>query len=166
MLKADVFKTKTIDSPVGRLSLIASGRGLVAVLWENDWPGRVRLPPLTPDEHDAILTQAERQLSEYFAGQRTTFDLPLDPRGTPFQRAVWAELLKIPFGQTTSYATIAASLGKPKAVRAVGAANGKNPLSIVTPCHRVIGRDGSLTGFAGGLAVKAWLLELEKPSAR
>ena len=109
-----------------------------------------------------ILLEAERQLREYFAGSRTRFELPLDPSGTDFQRQVWRELLKIPFGETRSYVEIARRIGSPRAARAVGAANGRNPISIVAPCHRVVGANGALTGFAGGLDAKARLLALER----
>jgi methylated-DNA-[protein]-cysteine S-methyltransferase len=108
-----------------------------------------------------VLVDAERQLKEYFAGRRRRFDVKLDVSGTPFQKAVWNALLTIPFGETRSYAQIARQIGNPTAVRAVGAANGRNPVSIVTPCHRVVGSSGALTGFAGGLDVKARLLALE-----
>jgi methylated-DNA-[protein]-cysteine S-methyltransferase len=113
------------------------------------------------DRTHPLLVEAERQLAEYFAGRRQRFALPLDPSGTTFQRDVWDALQTIPFGETRSYAQIAKQIGQPRAVRAVGAANGRNPLSIVVPCHRVVGSTGALTGFAGGLAVKARLLALE-----
>ena len=115
----------------------------------------------TPDH--PILLATTRQLREYFAGSRQKFDLPLDFRGTDFQRAVWSTLLKIPFGETRSYSDIATAIGKPAAVRAVGAANGRNPISLIAPCHRVIGMSGALTGFGGGLDAKAWLLAHEAP---
>jgi methylated-DNA-[protein]-cysteine S-methyltransferase len=134
---------------------------LVAILWENDDPKRVRLGSLVEDVEHPILCLAEQQLGEYFAGARKSFDLPLDFAGTPFQKKVWSELLNIPFGQTRTYGQIANAIGKPRAFRAVGAANGKNPISIVAPCHRVIGKDGSLTGFAGGLEAKERLLGIE-----
>ena len=153
---------KTIASPVGRLKLVASDGGLAAVLWENDKPARVRLNIVAEDADHPVLVEAERQLGEYFGGKRTVFDLRLDFAGTEFQKKVWNELLKIPFGETRSYAEIARRLGKPRAVRAVGAANGRNPISIVAPCHRVIGADGSLTGFAGGLDTKQYLLGIER----
>jgi methylated-DNA-[protein]-cysteine S-methyltransferase len=156
---------KVVDSPVGRLTLVATDEGLAAILWENDRPGRVRLNLESEDAGHPVLLEAERQLREYFAGERTAFALKLDVEGTDFQRKVWTALLSIPFGETRSYAQIAAQIGKPKAVRAVGAANGRNPVSIVAPCHRVVGSSGALTGFAGGLDVKARLLELESPSA-
>jgi methylated-DNA-[protein]-cysteine S-methyltransferase len=160
------YFSKPFASPVGRLKLIASGTALAAILWENDRPGRVPLSEVTEQSAHPILVEAERQLGEYFAGARTAFDLPLDPVGTDFQRRVWRALLTIPYGQTRSYADIARQVGSPAAVRAVGAANGRNPLSIVAPCHRVIGSSGQLTGFAGGLETKAYLLQLESPQGR
>lgn len=153
---------KTMPSPVGELTLIASDRGIAAILWENDNPMRVRLQPRERDEKHPLLLKAEAQLKDYFAGKLQKFDLPLDAKGTPFQREVWGALLTIPFGETRSYAEIAKQIGRPKATRAVGAANGKNPLSIIAPCHRVIGSNGKLTGFAGGLEAKACLLDIEK----
>src|SRR5215469_7166921 len=151
----------TIRSPVGALTLIASNDGLAAILWENDKPGRVPLNVVGEDAAHPILRETERQLADYFAGRRRAFDIPLDFAGTEFQKAVWGALLTIPFGETRSYAQIARQIGHPTAVRAVGAANGRNPISIVTPCHRVIGSSGKLTGFAGGLDAKAFLLNLE-----
>ena len=148
-------------SPVGKLKLVASDKGLAAILWENDREDRVKLGAMTEQPDHPVLVETKRQLGEYFAGQRTAFDLPLDFHGTDFQKSVWAALLRIPFGETRSYAEIARELGRPTASRAVGAANGKNPISIVAPCHRVIGTNGALTGFAGGLDGKAFLLELE-----
>jgi methylated-DNA-[protein]-cysteine S-methyltransferase len=155
---------KTIDSPVGKLKLVASDKGLVAILWKNDKPHRVRLSELVADDKHPILLQTERQLSEYFAGKRRSFSLALDIRGTSFQKNVWEALLAIPFGETRSYGQLAKQLGNPNATRAVGAANGRNPISIIVPCHRVIGSSGKLTGFAGGLDVKAHLLNLEDNS--
>ncbi|QXT34293.1 methylated-DNA--[protein]-cysteine S-methyltransferase [Sphingomonas sanguinis] len=152
----------TMASPVGELTLVASEKGLRAVLWAEERVGRVPLPERRDDPAHAVLAQAIRQLSEYFAGERCVFDLPLDPVGTAFQKAVWTGLNAIPYGETRSYAALATAIGRPGASRAVGAANGRNPLSIVTPCHRVIGANGTLTGFAGGLAVKQWLLAHER----
>ena len=152
---------KTVASPVGALTLVASDKGLTAILWENDDPDRVRLSALVEDADHPVLVTATKQLAEYFAGERKAFDLPLDFQGTEFQKQVWAALLTIPFGETRSYAEIARAIGRPTAYRAVGAANGKNPISIVAPCHRVIGTDGTLTGFAGGLKAKEYLLGLE-----
>ena len=158
---------KIITSPVGPLTLVASDRGLRAILWERDPPSRVRIGTPVEDPDHPLLCETARQLDEYFAGRRQRFELPLDFRGSEFQKKVWAALLTIPFGETRSYTQIAEQLGDRKAVRAVGAANGRNPISIVAPCHRVIGADGSLTGFAGGLANKRFLLTLEHalPSA-
>jgi methylated-DNA-[protein]-cysteine S-methyltransferase len=153
---------KMIESPVGRLKLVASDKGLVAVLWEDDSPRRVRLSELVADERHPVIVETERQLGEYFAGRRREFSVALDMRGTRFQRDVWEALLAIPFGETRSYGQLAKQLGNPRATRAVGAANGRNPVSIIVPCHRVIGSSGRLTGFAGGLDVKARLLSLEK----
>ena len=154
---------KEVNSPVGKLKLIASASALVGVLWERENTNRVPLEPQNHDPHHPILVEAERQLSEYFAGKRMQFELPLDPRGTEFQKKVWRSLRQIPFGETKSYTEIARTIGSPRASRAVGAANGKNPLSIVVPCHRVIGSSGSLTGYAGGLETKRWLLDHEAP---
>jgi methylated-DNA-[protein]-cysteine S-methyltransferase len=152
---------KVIDSPIGKLKLIANGSRLSAILWENDKPNRVRLGPIHEDKASPILAETERQLNEYFAGKRNCFELELDFAGTEFQRKVWEALLTIPFGETRSYGEIAVQIGNTKAVRAVGAATGKNPISIITPCHRVIGASGDLTGFAGGLGAKKMLLTLE-----
>jgi methylated-DNA-[protein]-cysteine S-methyltransferase len=149
-----------IDSPVGPLLLAASDEGLHAIGFHaarrdvahgHDWR----------EGGHALLNAARRQLGEYFEGRRTAFDLPLAPGGTPFQRDVWHTLATIPYGRTINYAELALRVGRPGASRAVGAANGRNPLPIVLPCHRVIGADGSLTGFGGGLPVKRFLLELE-----
>lgn len=153
---------KTMPSPVGTLTLVASDKGLTAILWENDHEGRVPLGKMTGDTAHPVLVETARQLEEYFTGTRKTFSVPLDFNGTDFQKAVWNALLTIPFGETRSYGEIAVQLGNPKAVRAVGAANGKNPISIIAPCHRVIGSNGKLTGFAGGLEAKALLLRLER----
>ena len=152
---------KWVDSPVGRLKLVATDEGLAAILWATNRPGRVRLKLDAEDAGHPVLAEAERQLAEYFDGRRRTFNLKLDFAGTAFQRKVWRALLTIPFGETRSYAQIAKQIGSPRASRAVGAANGRNPISIVAPCHRVIGAGGKLTGFAGGLDAKAYLLALE-----
>ena len=151
----------TLPSPVGELKLVANGARLAAILWENDKPGRVRLGPMTEAPDNPLLQRTAQQLEEYFAGKRDRFDLELDFVGTDFQKKVWAALLTIPFGQTRTYSQIAEQIGNPTAVRAVGAANGRNPISIVAPCHRVIGASGKLTGFAGGLEAKERLLTLE-----
>ena len=151
-----------IPSPVGQLKLIANEKALLAVLWEEDKPNRVLLSEMKEDHSHPILIEAYTQLRAYFQGKRNHFDLPLEFYGTDFQKKVWAELLKIPYGETRSYLDIATAVGNPKAVRAVGAANGKNPISIIAPCHRVIGKNGQLVGFAGGLDVKDQLLKLER----
>ncbi|MBP7894843.1 MAG: methylated-DNA--[protein]-cysteine S-methyltransferase [Acinetobacter sp.] len=151
-----------MPSPVGILKLVATENALVAVLWENENPKRVRLAELIEQVDHPILLETQKQLCEYFAGTRQQFDLPLDFEGTVFQKKVWQALLGIPFGETRSYRDIAAQVGNIKAVRAVGAANGKNPISIIAPCHRVVGVNGKLVGFAGGLNNKEILLGLEK----
>lgn len=153
---------KTMSSPVGELTLVANESALAAILWENDKPTRVRLGPMRAIVSTPILNETEQQLNEYFAGSRTRFELALNFVGTEFQRKVWAALLTIPFGETRSYSDIAKQIGNANAVRAVGAANGKNPISIVAPCHRVIGKSGDLTGFAGGVETKKILLDLER----
>lgn len=141
-----------VDTPIGRLGLVASERGLARVLWDGE-RGAGGDP--------AVLAVAAAQLSEYFAGMRQEFDLPLDLDGTAFQRRAWTALAKIPYGETRSYGEQARRLGVPRAARAIGAANGANPLPIVLPCHRLVGADGSLTGFGDGLETKRWLLEFE-----
>jgi methylated-DNA-[protein]-cysteine S-methyltransferase len=156
---------KEVESPVGKLKLVANANALVAILWPQERPQRVKLESAKLDPQHPVLLETERQLLEYFAGTRTQFDVPLDPRGTEFQMKVWRALREIPFGETRSYSSLAAAIGLSKASRAVGAATGGNPLSIVVPCHRVVGSNGSLTGFAGGLENKAWLLALEARTA-
>jgi methylated-DNA-[protein]-cysteine S-methyltransferase len=143
------------------LKLVANDKGLAAILWENDDPKRVRLGPMKEDKHHPVLLEAERQLNSYFMDKSQRFSLSLDFVGTEFQKKVWKALLAIPFGETRTYAEIAKQIGNPKAVRAVGAAVGRNPISVIAPCHRVIGTNGKLTGFAGGLEAKTFLLELE-----
>lgn len=146
------------DSPLGTLTLAASEEGLVAILWPRDerweYEGAV-------EGDTGVLRQARLELDEYFAGSRNDFDVPLDLRGTDFQQLVWQSLAEIPFGETVSYAKQAANMGRPSSIRAIASANGKNPVSIILPCHRVIGSDGSLTGYAGGLDKKRWLLAHE-----
>ena len=159
-MQTDAVSTKKIDTPVGTLTLQVSETALLAVSWgerhaRNQADGRSLAAARVIDE-------AEAQLREYFAGARRAFDLPLLALGTPFQMRVWQALRAIPFGETRSYAALARAVGSPKAFRAVGAANRVNPHAIVVPCHRVIGADGALTGFAGGLSAKAALLELEQ----
>ena len=154
--------SKEIDSPVGLLKLVAHDQALVAVLWENESPNRVRVATLIEDQNHPVLLKTQQQLREYFNQTRTIFDLALDFQGTDFQKKVWQALLTIPFGETRSYKQIAEQIGNVKAVRAVGAANGKNPISIIAPCHRVVGANGKLVGFAGGLENKEILLKIEK----
>lgn len=151
-----------MSSPVGQLKLVASDKGLTAILWENDDPARVRLGTMTESADHSVLAETQDQLAGYFAGRRRSFTVPLDFRGTDFQKTVWAALLAIPFGETRTYGEIARNIGRPGAARAVGAANGRNPVSIVAPCHRVLGSNGALTGFAGGLAAKDYLLGHER----
>ena len=153
---------KYIESPVGALKLVTSQTGLTALLWQHDNPRRVRLRELEERAAHPVLLRAECELGEYFAGNRRTFTVPLDMVGTQFQLTVWRALLTIPCGETRAYADIARQIGNPHACRAVGAANGRNPVSIIVPCHRAIGSDGSLTGFAGGLDTKKYLLALER----
>ena len=151
-----------MDSPVGALKLVAHDHALVAVMWDNEDHKRVRLAELIEDHQHPMLLRVKKQLEEYFTGQRQQFDLPLDFQGTDFQQQVWQALLTIPYGEKRSYKDIAVQIGNEKAVRAVGAANGRNPISIIAPCHRVIGSSGALVGFAGGLDKKQILLSLEQ----
>ena len=159
--KSPLYST-THATPVGTLALIASDQGLRAILWpgESARPAGIAVRPRRNPDHP-VLKQTARQLDEYFAGTRTAFEIPLDLDGTRFQLAAWRALAGIPFGTTATYGQQAAALGVPTAARAVGAANRANPVCIVLPCHRVIGANGSLTGFAGGLAMKQWLLDHE-----
>ena len=161
---AESFVCKKVDSPIGRLVLVGHDDGLAAILWARDNPKRVRLNIVAEDERHPVLVETARQLDEYFAGTRRTFDVKLNFIGTEFQNRVWGALLRIPFGETRSYGQIARELGNARATRAVGAANGRNPIAIIAPCHRVIGASGALTGFAGGLEAKDTLLALEKAS--
>ena len=154
----DTTLSTRITSPIGMLTLTSNGNALTHLLItrENEHVGE-QVPP----EADSVLAAAREQLDAYFDMRLTHFDLPLEPRGTDFQRRVWDSLRAIPFGETISYAELARRIDKPKAVRAVGAANGRNPLMIIVPCHRVIGADGSLTRFGGGIDRKRWLLDHE-----
>lgn len=153
--------TVVVDSPIGTLRLLADGAGALTHLLVGDegrpWTGR-------SEARDDVrpFTDVVTQLEEYFAGRRRDFDLPLAPDGSPFQIAAWAALREIPYGVTRSYTEQAAAMGRPTAVRAVGAANGRNPIAIIVPCHRVVGRDGSLTGYGGGIDRKGWLLGHER----
>lgn len=156
-----------IDSPVGPLTLVASTAGLRAVLWPDDDTTRVpdagRVDDgMAPAAVQTVLERTEQQLREYFEGTRTEFDLPLDPVGTAFQHAAWAALRAIPYGETVSYGEQAERMGDRNKARAVGAANGRNPISIIVPCHRVVGSSGSMTGFAGGVDTKRRLLDHER----
>src|SRR3989442_4963642 len=144
-----------IDSPLGPL-LLAAEDGALTLLWMSPLPEPGK--GAVDAQNQAVLAAASEQLDTYFAGDLTAFDLPLAPRGTPFQRRVWAALVEIPFGETVSYGSLATRLGRPGAARAVGLANGSNPISIIIPCHRVIGSDGRLTGYGGGIDRQAWLL--------
>ncbi|MET9227868.1 methylated-DNA--[protein]-cysteine S-methyltransferase [Lentzea sp. NPDC003310] len=152
-----------VDSPVGELTLVGEGTALLGLYFD----GHLRTPRVTdlgPRTADGF-ADARRQLDEYFAGTRRTFDLELAPRGSAFERKVWALLTRIPYGETRTYGQLAAELGDPAAAQAVGNANGWNPISIIVPCHRVVGSAGSLTGYAGGLDRKRYLLSLEEPPA-
>lgn len=170
--------TATMTSPIGRLEIVARGDAIVSIRFEHenasplapepsviDHHGDVSAGVVTRGEHP-LLDEAVRQLDEYFAGSRTEFDLPLAPAGTPFQRSVWSVLRQIPYGETISYGQQAVLLGDRNKSRAVGVANGKNPIAIVVPCHRVVGANGHLTGYAGGLEIKAWLLDHERSHRR
>ena len=150
------LRQRTLSTPVGELRLLASAEALVAVYFDAHLAPELPRAPEDPDHR--VLDRAATQLREYFEGSRRVFDVPLAPEGTAFQRQVWAALRDIPFGETRSYGELAASLDRPSASRAVGAANGRNPISVIVPCHRVIGSDGSLTGYAGGVERKRWLL--------
>jgi len=163
-MNAETIHVDEMPSPIGRLLLLADAQGLREIRFETE-----RHPQPRSDawvHAPAALTFARQQLEEYFAGTRTQFDLPLHPQGTAFQLRVWQELGRIPYAVTISYGELARRIGQPQAMRAVGAANGRNPLPIVVPCHRVIGSNGSLTGFGGGLPAKRFLLGWEERMAR
>lgn len=157
------LSSTTVASPVGTLTLVASDGGLRAVLWPAD--SRMGPGDAVDDSSHPILAAAVEELGEYFAGGRTEFDVPLDPVGTDFQLAAWRALQTIPYARTVSYSEQAERMGDRRKARAVGAANGRNPISIIVPCHRVVGANGALTGFAGGVDAKAWLLEHEQRHA-
>ena len=150
-----------MKSPVGDITLVADTDRLCAIYLPNQKPDRMKFPDLESKDSDPILKSAVKQLGSYFSGKREKFDVSLRPVGTDFQEQVWKALRSISYGKTVSYGDIAKKIGNPKAVRAVGSAIGKNPLSIMIPCHRVIGSNGNLTGFAGGLPTKEFLLKLE-----
>lgn len=159
-LNARCTAQRQIDTPLGRVRIARTGHGLAGLWFEGQkhHPGELAAPRR---DDDPLLAETARQLAQYFAGERSAFDLPLDLQGTPFQQSVWQALRRIPAGRTSSYGALAQALGAPSAVRAVGAAVGRNPASLVVPCHRVLGRDGSLTGYAGGVERKRALLALE-----
>ena len=153
------MNTITIASPLGPLRLYGDGDELIGVYMTD------QAPPEAREQSSRVLEDTAKQLAEYFAGERRTFDLPLAPRGTGFQRIVWRALTQIAYAETASYGELARAIGRPAASRAVGAANGKNPISIIVPCHRIVGADGTLTGYAGGLQAKKWLLAHEQRHA-
>ena len=152
-----IYSYKIIHSPLGDLKLVASKDGLATISWSTS-KNKIKS---VQDKKNSILIKTEKQLQEYFVGTRKKFALPIDFIGTPFQKNVWNALLRIPYGETVSYGYIAKSIGKPKAVRAVGGAIGRNPIPIIAPCHRVIGASGQLTGYSGGMGKKVKLLALE-----
>ena len=149
--------TTLIDSPVGELTLASDGEALTLLHFGRTAAGT--------GPEDAVLLRARAELDEFFAGDRRAFDVPVRPRGTPFQEAVWTALLDIPYGETASYGEVAAAVDRADSVRAVGATNGRNPIAVIVPCHRVIGADGALVGYGGGLPRKRLLLELEAEHA-
>lgn len=155
----------TLDSPLGQLTLTARGEFLTGIFYEGHW----HMPPPdyfgVPSEiTDPVFARAQGELEEYLDGQRAAFDVPFEALGNPFQQKVWERLQHIPFGETVSYGELAAELGDPHLAQAVGSAVGRNPISIIIPCHRVVGRNGQLTGYAGGLLNKRFLLDLEEPA--
>lgn len=156
------MKHRVIDSPLGPLTLVVDETGALAALYtDGQQHGPAETGVELGERDDTVAQAAVDQLGEYFAGTRTAFDLPLSPAGTDFQRRVWAALRDIPYGATETYGHLAERIGSPRGTRAVGAATGRNPISIVVPCHRLVGSSGELTGYAGGLARKRWLLDLE-----
>lgn len=148
----DKLACRFVETPIGPVTLVADDGALI----------EARFGGFPISHESAVLDQAERELREYFLRERRAFDVPLAPRGTPFQLSVWEEVCRIPYGETRAYIDIARALGNEKACRAVGRANNRNPLPLFVPCHRVIGRDGSLVGYAGGMAAKKWLLRMEQ----
>lgn len=146
-----------LETPIGRLNIVANDEAVTAIEFDAD--------PSAQQAPNTITRLCCEQLSDYFAGKRVDFDIPLDANGTAFQHQVWQALINIPYGETCSYSAIAHQIDNPKAVRAVGAANGRNPIPVIVPCHRVIGSSGQLTGYAGGLDIKVWLIEHEKKTS-
>jgi methylated-DNA-[protein]-cysteine S-methyltransferase len=159
--RGDITTYTTAPSPLGELLLIAEDGCLTGL----HMPAEKHPPPAAAVRDDSAFATVRHQLDEYFAGRRSTFDVPLAPAGTPFQQRVWEELQRVAFGETITYAELAGRIGRPTAIRAAGAANGANPVSILIPCHRVIGSDGTLTGYGGGLEAKRFLLDLERVRA-
>ncbi|MDP4929234.1 MAG: methylated-DNA--[protein]-cysteine S-methyltransferase [Ilumatobacteraceae bacterium] len=158
-----IFSRRTCEAPFGVLTVVGSDLGIRYVMFNNDaHPKPLERLHVSDSEIHESVNDAMNQLEEYFDGSRRDFELPLDLQGTEFQVAAWNALADIPYGHTASYGQQAASIGRPKAVRAIGGANGRNPVAIVLPCHRIVGADGSLTGFGGGIAVKKWLLDHEQ----
>ena len=158
-----IFSRRTCEAPFGVLTVVGSDLGIRYVMFNNDaHPKPLERLHVSDSEIHESVNDAMNQLEEYFDGSRRDFELPLDLQGTEFQVAAWNALADIPYGHTASYGQQAASIGRPKAVRAIGGANGRNPVAIVLPCHRIVGADGSLTGFGGGIAVKKWLLDNEQ----
>jgi len=156
------MKTARFDSPIGRLEILASEKGVTEIRFAGGAPKKTRAGKKSATPKDPILAKCVRELDEYFAGRRREFSVPLDLKGTPFRKKVRKILLKVPYGWTTNYGELAKAAGRPGAARAVGGANHHNPVSIIVPCHRVVGADGSLTGYGGGLWRKRWLLEHER----
>ena len=156
------FARARLHVPFGELTVVASDKGVRYISFENDaHPKSYQNMSVMDDASHPVVARTVQQLNEYLQGTRTSFDLPLDVRGTEFQVHAWNALAKVPYGTTASYKQQAASIGRPTATRAIGAANGRNPVVVVLPCHRIVGADGSLTGFGGGLPVKKWLLDHE-----
>ena len=151
----DMEKIFFYDTPVGKICIGEENNAITRCTWS-------KIPSDALEEETPLILQCRKQLEEYFAGERKTFDLPLAPKGTAFQQKVWKALTEIPYGETRAYGEIAAGIGNPKAARAVGMANNKNPIGIIIPCHRVVGANGKLVGYAGGMEKKAFLLELER----
>ena len=163
MIPDQQYFSGLFTAPFGVLHVVASDLGVRYVMFENDaHPKPLDALKLQLDDSHDVMRKALSQLNEYFSGKRREFELPLDLHGTEFQVAAWKSLARIPFGHTSSYGEQAASIGRPTAVRAIGGANGRNPVAVILPCHRVIGANGSLTGFGGGIEVKKWLLQYEQ----
>jgi len=156
-----MIRYRRIDTPLGRMFATAAGGALTGLYYEGGRHAPAVSPQWVEDPHDEALAECARQLVDFFAGQRQSFELPLAPQGTPFQQRVWREIAAIPYGETIAYAELARRAGAAGSARAAGAATGRNPISIVVPCHRVVGSSGSLTGYAGGLERKTRLLEIE-----